>query len=481
MNWLILILLGVSGTASAGQSLSLEQALAEALGQNPQLASAELNVSQAEGGLLSAQSVFDPSFTASGNLALDETNQLFAGIIFEQSALRTVANSGLQGQLATGTNYRLNASYFDLTQDAPDFVTQQMISTSRRSPSFEVGVGQELLRGHRTAFNRRQVIEARNALDIAELRLKAQRQQTLGQVASAYWQWSNTIRLAEIAEERLAVAEEAARIAAVQLGEGRIAPVDEVRVRTELVRARNNVLDAQQQAQLAGDELMILLGRRPGDDVFPSSQIELPEVVSFELDREIQAAEEGNFELRVAELEAEQAELSRRLAAHALLPSLTVDGSFSRSQVTNKQGDLPAQTVPQQNLQGSATFSMPLGNRASRGEVRRASAIEGQRKVALEDQRRQVVAQVARQVRVLNAAKVQVDLTEQEVELAAETLAAEEARDEVGRALQRDVLDARTSLFDSKARAAKARMDYELAVVELRRLQGLLELVVMTR
>lgn len=226
---------------------------------------------------------------------------------------------------------------------------------------------------------------------------------------------------------------------------------------------------------------MVLLGRRPGDDVFPSSTIELPDAVTFDMDREISLAEEGNFDLLIAELEAEQAELSHKLATHALLPSLTLDGSFSRSQVTNKQGDLPSQTVPQQNLQGTATFSMPLGNRASRGEVRRAAAIEGQRKITLQDQRRQLVAQVARQVRVLNAAKVQVDLSEQEVELAADTLAAEEARDEVGRALQRDVLDARTAMFDAKARAARARMDYELAVVELRRLQGMLELAVMTR
>ena len=467
------------GSAGAAEALSLEQALAEALGQNPTLAAAELSVDQAEAGLLSARSAFEPTFTASGNLSRDQSNQLFAGLIFEQQSNRAVANAALRGALPTGTSYRASASFFNLQQDAPNFTnpTGGTVRIIRQSPSFELGVGQELLRGFRTAFNQRQVVDARNSRDIAELRLTAQRQQTIAQVTRAYWQWANTLRLAEIARERLSVAEEAARIAKVQLTEGRIAPVDEVRVRTELVRARNNVLDAEQQAVQSGDELALLLGRRPGDPLSPSSQLRMPDARTWDVGEAITAAEQGNLDLRIAELEAEQADLTLRLANHGLLPSLTLDLSANRSQVRDKQGDDPFETRPQESIQAGATFALPLGNRAARGEVRRSAALEAQRRINADEQRRRLVADVARQVRVLNAAAVQVQLADQEVELAADTLAAEEARDAVGRAIQRDVLDARTALFDAKARAARARMDYELAVVELLRLQGRLDVV----
>jgi outer membrane protein len=475
MRWLSLwVVFGIS-PAFAAEGLSLRQALAEALAQNPTLASAELNLDQAEGGLMSARSVFDPAFTASGSLSQDESQQLFAGLIFEQRNNRGFGNAGIRGDLATGTSYRMTGSFFNLNQRAPDFITGDPIRIVRQSPSFELGVSQELLRGFRTSFNRRAVLDARNTRDVAQLRVIAQRQQTLAQVTSAYWQWVNAVRVAEIAEERLRVAEEAARIARVQLNEGRLAPVDEVRVRTELVRASNNLLEMRQQALQAGDELMVLLGRRPGVELTPSSELTLPAPRTYDVSDAMNRAENGNLDLRMAELEAEQAELSRRLAVHGLLPSLSLDASIGRSQVRDKQGEDPFEIRPQQNLQGVANFAMPLGNRAARGEVRRAAANAAQRKVVLEEQRRRVIADVARQVRVLNAAAVQVELADQEVELAAETLSAEEARDEVGRALQRDVLDARTTLFDAKARAARARMDYEIAAVELLRLQGALD------
>jgi len=475
---MFLLLTLFTGSASAAEPLTLDQALAEALGQNPTLAAAELTVEQAEGGLLAARSAFDPNFFASGTVSRDESNQLFGGTTFDQVSTRSFGNSGIQGALPSGTSYRATGSFFNLVQVARDFTETDRgpVTTVRQQPSFEIGASQELLRGFLSSFNRRAVLDAKNTRDVAKLRLIAERQQTIGQVTQAYWQWANALRLAEIAEERLGVAQEAARIARVQLQEGRIAPVDEVRVRTELVRARNNVLDVQQQAILAGDELMLLLGRRPGADVTPSSRLELPAAREWDMTEAIRLAEEGNFDLRIAELEAEQAELSRRLASHALLPTLTVDASINRSTARDKQDDAETfATNPQQSLQGGANFAMPLGNRAARGEVRRASAIEGQRKINVEEQRRRLVAQVARQVRVLNAAAVQVELADQEVELAADTLSAEEARDEVGRALQRDVLDARTALFDAKARAARARMDYELAAVELLRLQGRLD------
>ena len=68
----------------------------------------------------------------------------------------------------------------------------------------------------------------------------------------------------------------------------------------------------------------------------------------------------------------------------------------------------------------------------------------------------------------------QITLADQEVALAEETLKAEEARANVGRAVQRDVLEARVAVFDAKLQAAKARSDRQLAWIELQLLQGTL-------
>ena len=49
-----------------------------------------------------------------------------------------------------------------------------------------------------------------------------------------------------------------------------------------------------------------------------------------------------------------------------------------------------------------------------------------------------------------------------------------EAIADVGRALQKDVLEARNALESARVEAVKSRTDYQLAWVELRRLQGVL-------
>ena len=85
-----------------------------------------------------------------------------------------------------------------------------------------------------------------------------------------------------------------------------------------------------------------------------------------------------------------------------------------------------------------------------------------------------MLAQVAKQARVLAIAEQQITLADQEVALAEETLKAEEARANVGRAVQRDVLEARVAVFDAKLQAAKARSDRQLAWIELQLLQGTL-------
>ena len=85
---------------------------------------------------------------------------------------------------------------------------------------------------------------------------------------------------------------------------------------------------------------------------------------------------------------------------------------------------------------------------------------------------RSIRSQVEQQVRALSTARRSVELADANHRLAEETLRAEEALAEVGRAIQKDVLEARTEVARTRAEAAKARTDYRLAQTELLRLQG---------
>ena len=104
-----------------------------------------------------------------------------------------------------------------------------------------------------------------------------------------------------------------------------------------------------------------------------------------------------------------------------------------------------------------------------------ATRLHRHQEVSLQEMERSVRAQVEQKVRELNSAQRRVELADANQRLAEQTLAAEEALAEVGRKIQRDVLEARSNAESAKVEAAKARVDYRLALVDLLRLQGQLD------
>jgi outer membrane protein TolC len=464
--WILALLFPTS--AWAAEPLSLADALAAAEQKNPSLVFARLQAAQAEGTLLSANSIFDPRLTVDADVRADQSNQLLGGLLFDQATLRTSAVSAVSGSLPSGTSYTVGTTWARVDQEAPDFLTGEPTETLRTTPSVDLAVRQELLRGFRNSFNRRTLLNARANLEVAELQVEASRQRALAEVAQAYVNWAHAVQLADIAEERTKVADEALRSGRLQEAEGRIAPVELSRLETEAVRARNNTITARQSAAQAGGALTLLIGASPTRDLVPSTPLDMPGTVQVEMARAVADAREGNLDLAVSRRLVAQAQLDRRLARHAALPTLTLDVSASFTQVINKINGEQADPLPNNGFGGGLSFAVPVGNHQARGETARAVAVEAQREGELAD--------VAQQVRLLESALVQIDLADQEVRFAEQTLAAEEARAAAGRSLQRDLLDARTAVFDAKNRAAKARADRRLAAIELLRLQGALGL-----
>lgn len=482
---MLTVALATLGGPAHAEELTLEQALTLSIEGNQTVRNARYQVESAAGGVLSAQAQFDPNLALGGGLTNSLRTQFFGSFIFDQDSVNLNGFGRFNGTLPTGTSYTVEGTLFRQDTEQVRFPSQQdpefrIVDAFTARPQFAVTLSQNLLRGHRWAFNRRAVVEAETSLTVAELQLLAQEQRTLRDVAQAWWGWWFQTRAVEIAQDRVDVAQEALRIGELQLQEGRIAPVDVSRLRTELVRARSALTDATQLAAERRDAVLVLMGQEPGQEVSTGDAAPPPPMAPPDAADAMATARENNLDLRVARRQQEQADLSLRMARHGLLPSLSVDASAEFSQVTNKVGADPEEVAPNNNFNVSGTFSMPLGNRAARGEVARAAATEAQRRNDLAAQERTVLSEVARQARLLEAADLQIELADQEVVLAEQTLKAEEARAEVGRAVQRDVLEARVAVFDARLQAARARSDRQLARIELLLLQGQLDIAAAT-
>jgi outer membrane protein TolC len=90
----------------------------------------------------------------------------------------------------------------------------------------------------------------------------------------------------------------------------------------------------------------------------------------------------------------------------------------------------------------------------------------------VEQQERSVASDAAAQARIVGSARRQVELAELNLNLAEETLAAEKARQAVGRAIQKDVLEVQQARARAEVSLVEARTGYRKALVSLEALQG---------
>lgn len=479
-----------TGSASAADPrlITYEQALDAALEQAPQLVGAQLSVDEAQAGVQSAQGQWDPNLGA--NLAWSPSRNrgfIQGGIPFTSDTTFTTFGATLSGDLPTGTRYSVrsnwSASVNDVEVDFGGFSGPTRQEEYRAGFTFDLD--QNLLRGLWPLFNSQAVVAAQTGLSQAEMVLRQRQQQVLADAAGAYWSWVYAEEQVRIAEGARQSAAEAERVGRLRANAGEIAPVDVTRLETARVQAEAAVLDARNAAAAAADRLLLSMGERPGAFVQPATARAEVAELSIDVGTAVDQALQSNLDLQLARLRAEQAEIDVRLDRHGLLPTLSANlsaGLTGQDQLDEEDNPEPGFDKALTNLAEDslptvtlgATFSVPLGNRRARGSLAQSEARLAQRQQDVAELERTVASQVAQQVRTLNAARRRVDLADLEVRLAEQTLAAEEAREAAGRAIQRDVLDARNSVTRARGEAAKARNDYVLAVIELRRLQGTL-------
>lgn len=482
MRPLLLLSLLLAGPAWAERPITFREALTGAEEANPALARARLEVSMAESSLLGSKGIFDPSLEVDGSWRRSRQEGFFQGFPFKAESRFWTFDSAIAQTLPTGTTWSIGGSmdhnFSRYETEFQEGLDQETLQDAYTAGTF-VTVTQQLLRGHLLAYNLHHVTRAREGVAVAELDRERARQEVLAQTAQAYWTWVYQARLVEIAEENEAVAEEALRIGILRLESGELAPVEKTRLEAALVQARSSVLEASIAAARAADAVLLLMGERPGQEVVPATALgEVPEL-DLDVEAAVEVALAQNLDLELIRAEQGLVEIDRRYARHALLPSLAATVSTGiGAQQEDPSSAITGLWGPEAfpHLQVGGALSVPLGNRAARGEARRAGYALESIAVQVEELERSVRGDVEQQVRELRAARRRMELADVNLRLAEETLAAEEALEAAGRAIQKDVLEARAAVTQARVEAAKARADYRQAQTELLRLQGQIDL-----
>ena len=469
-------LLGIAVAAADPLVLSYAEALERGLAHNPTLALADQDLRAADGALLAARGVFDPNLEAT--LGLQSSTSEGSGQLGEYSAkARTAYNSAAVSWLApTGTTLSLG---WDNSRNDYRYVLanfDQPYSDAQFGSGLRATVSQALLEGWRMSYNLAAVRQATQNHDLAEIAAQSARQQTMADVASAYWTLWYTRKQVAIAESAVGVAEEESRIVRARVEAGALAQVERSRADALVVEAQSALITARNAARAASDDLLLLLGETPGADVTLNTEPAEPAPLSLDEAALVSTALERNPDLAALRLAEDAATQDQRDTVHARLPQLDASASYgltgydptlSGSISEMASGDFPEWSV-------GASLSLPLGNRIARGQAMAADADLTQARLEREAYERTLTALIRAQVATLESSSSQLQLAQANARLADETLAAERALQSVGRAVQRDVLDAIKGADTARLAVEKARADYALAVVQLEQLKGTL-------
>jgi outer membrane protein TolC len=474
-------------STAAAMELSYDEALKRALEKNPALVVAQYDLESAEGQLVGSNGLFDPVLFGNIEYHRQLTEEFDEDV--QQTYVLTdrplTFDLGVEQYFPTGTTASVSwgAGHYHLIYD---YRGEPKLSSTYDfyGSSFTGRIRQSLLRGNWISYNLSSIQQAREYRDAREASLAEQRQQTLADTATAYWNVYYQTKVAEIAQGAVQVAVEEQRVVRARVEAGDLAPVERSRVDALVVQAEASLLSAQNAAQSAGDELLLVIGEAPGQDLTLTTEPADPPAIELDEQGVVAEALASSPTVQVGRINEHAAHLALREASYGRLPQLDAEAQYTIGGTDITVGEDPedkatlgdatanalASDLPYWSI--GATLTVPLGNRTARGAFLDTRALAARATTEREALERGVDQAVRAQVRTLESARKSVSLAEANLAFAEETLAAERALQNAGRAIQRDVLEAIRDVDDARVALAKARADAALALVELNRLRG---------
>jgi outer membrane protein len=476
----------VSVVAPPGELLTLRDALAQAVKGNRTLTSAAIDVQIAEAKVDQAKGVDD--FVIDGRLDVSTLRtRPIAGALFQNlSDDRIDLSGGITRGLGTGgrVGVRANVAYnrqVSRFQICSDPAMTMCMDQEQSSESYQIvpqiTLFQPLLRGYGSNNQARAAIRRADAQQtIAELQRGQIAGNVVRDVVTAYWELAYAQRNVEIERAALALGREQLRITQAKLDVGVGARTDIAAVEQSIAEREATLLAAELAVSERGYELRALIGMEitaKSLGLAAADRLE-PSGGDLSLDEAITRAMSANPELTVVRARGEAAEIEVEVTKNGLLPQLDFTANAGPLGNSNDFGDALSKIGSFETYQVSAglVFEMPLGNRAAEGAHAAARGELHKVKLNQQDLEAQISVQTARAVNLVATARAQLQALETASRLAQVNLDAEQARFDVGKSTNFDVLQRQEELAQAELKRARAQADYMKALATLQTLTG---------
>jgi outer membrane protein TolC len=461
--------------------LTLEECIRRGLKSNLDIQIVSFGSLKSAADILAAQGEFDPIGT--GSVTYTETEQQASSQIFAYGGISTIddyrarGQAGIQGKLHWGTKYDVSM-LLEWEENTFNYYIKEW------SGGLSLSLTQPLLRGRGKAVNLARVRIAQNAEETAEHQLKIQTMSSLAEIIKAYWDLVGAVEQHKVRLSSMANAERLLTLNEKRLEIGTGAAIDVVQARAGLAARQSDVVSAMGLIADAATRLRTLLHVEPGDPLLEKRIVPVdrphPDDSQIDLEESMARALALRPEIQAGGLVIDNARINSAVAKNNLLPQLDVGGSVFQGARGPEKYDVFEGIRDRDDNSVSVTVqgSVPIGNRAARGQYQRSRIEISEAERQLEKARQDILLAIRMAYTAIETNRTLVESSTQSRKLQEINVAAEEKLLELGLASSYQVLDMQGDLTAAQSQEVQATIALEKAFVDLRLAEGsLLELL----
>jgi outer membrane protein TolC len=487
------------------EELQLSQVLEIALDENIDFQSRVIAVEISEANIMASLGAFDVQLTAGVEVNLSKTTPRGSAFVFSRGSRSLAGYVGVSRRLETGGNVSLRLDVSRTLTDQPTNPfnpTQGGIATlAQYQIRPTLTFSHPLLRGMGLKVNRAQIHQAKLARTTAEANELSQAQTMVRDIVASYWDVLFAKRDLANKHQSVELAKQQLDRTNAQVRAGRLAAVEAKAVEQSLAQRETDVILAENLLLDSSLVLRTLMGQEFSDrdtlGVLPTTDPNAFEIEAVDTQAAIDSALANNPQVRQLEIALASKRIDEIVEANNRLPQLDFTGTFSPTgrsvdaspnAQTGEPGsrgnwgeafrNFATEDVARDGLfaeytvTGALDLTWSIQNRTAKGNHQRVLAEMRQAELDLKRIRQTTSSSVIRATNNLRSAAQRHELAKLSVELAEQNLAAEQARFDVGRSTNYDVLFRIDELTAAQTTVLQAGIDYLKAKVELQSQTG---------
>lgn len=338
-----------------------------------------------------------------------------------------------------------------------------------------LAIRQPLLRDAGSRANTTGIRRAELELDNARRDYRRQALDVIQATENAYYLYAGAHEQLAVFNASLQLAEKLHREAQLRKQSGMSTGLDVLQAEVGIANAKQGVLQAESDLKSSQDTVLALIGRFEFDIPLNPTSLDappLPPAPRVESSYELASSQQP--ELLAARAELEFLKLDEIDARNALRPVLDLDVAFgvNATDATGRSAFSSALENDAGIWQAGLTLTFPWGRGGEKARVRQTEAAQRRQALRISRLEQDLLVQVRNAVRRVDTSGEGVELSALAARLAERQYEAERNRFKAGLTTSRRVLEAQTDLERARVAHLQARLDLQIALSALRRIEG---------